>query len=329
MHPNTPGDQVCMRYTTLGSTGFQVSTLCLGTMTFAREADASAAHGIYHRCREAGVNFVDCADIYSEGAAERLLGEIIRNDRDSLVLTSKVGMQGGLGHGNIVARVERSLRNLQTDRLDVYFCHRFDPDVPVEETLGSLDALVRAGKIRAIGVSNWAAWQIALALGTGRSAGLSAIQVIQPMYNLAKRTAEIEILPLAAARNLGVITYSPLGGGLLTGKYDGAATADSRLKNLDTYSRRYADQANFEIARRLTAYARTAGVHPATLAVAWVAAHPAVTAPIIGARSVEQLEPALAAGEYTMGPEEWRVLAGLTPPVPPATDRSEETPVHP
>jgi aryl-alcohol dehydrogenase-like predicted oxidoreductase len=316
-----------MRYTTLGSTGFQVSSLCLGTMTFAREADPAAARSIYQRCREAGVNFIDCADIYSEGAAERLLGEIIRDERDSLVITSKVGMQGGLGRDNIAARVERSLRNLQTDRLDVCFCHRFDPDVPVEETLGALDSLVQAGKIRAIGVSNWAAWQIALALGAGRSLGLACIQVIQPMYNLAKRTAEIEILPLARAQNLGVITYSPLGGGLLTGKYDGAASADSRLNSLDTYSRRYAEQVNFDIARRLAEHARATGVHPATLAVAWVAAHPAVSAPIIGARNVGQLEPALAAAGYTMSAEEWRLLAGFTPPVPPATDRTEEAPV--
>jgi aryl-alcohol dehydrogenase-like predicted oxidoreductase len=208
--------------------------------------------------------------------------------------------------------------------LDVYFCHRFDQATPVEQTLRALDGLVRSGKIRCYGVSNWAAWQIARSLGDCGAWGITPIQVVQPMYSLAKRTAEIELLPMARAENLGVISYSPLGGGLLTGKYSAAGSQGGRLRTLSTYARRYADRVHYETAERLMSYAAERGISPVTLAVAWAGAHPGITAPIIGARNLEQLRPALAAVDYVMSPEEWTRIASMTPPVPPPTDRAEE-----
>jgi aryl-alcohol dehydrogenase-like predicted oxidoreductase len=176
-----------------------------------------------------------------------------------------------------------------------------------------------------VGVSNWPAWRIARTLGDTERLGLAPIQVIQPMYNLAKRTAETEILPMARAERLDVITYSPLGGGLLTGKYvGGRAPAQGRLLANKRYTARYAAQTCHDVAERFCAYAARPGVRPVTLAVAWVKAHPAITAPIIGARNVEQLEPSLAAGEYEMSAEQWSEISALTPPVPVATDRDEE-----
>ena len=314
-----------MQYRSLGKTGFSVSSLCMGTMTFSREADEAESARIYQECREAGINFFDCANVYSQGAAERTLGRLIAGERDDLVITSKVGMDRGLSAGTIESCIDESLKNLATDRLDVYFCHRFDEKTPVEETLRALDHLVRKGKILSIGVSNWAAWQIGLALGRADRWGIAGIAVLQPMYSLAKRTDEIEILPLAQAENLGVISYSPLGGGLLTGKYlqDGDGS-ERRLAVSDLYARRYAEETNRDIARNLFEYAGRAGVSPVTLAVAWAGRHPGVTAPIIGARNLDQLRPALAAAAYEMSDEEYAYLSTLTPPVPPATDRSED-----
>ncbi len=321
-----------MQYTTLGRTGVEVSRLCFGTMSFGGDADEATSARLFAHCRNAGVNFFDSANVYSKGRAEEILGRLIRGCRDELVITSKVcgqtgpgGNDRGLSRRHIMMQIEGSLRRLGTDRLDVYFCHQVDDRPALEQTLRAVDDLVRQGKVLYAGVSNWSAWQTCRALGAADRLGLERIQVLQPMYNLAKRTAEIEILPLAAAEGLGVISYSPLGGGLLTGKYTATQRdAQGRLATNPRYAARYAEPLHYEIAERFVAYAAGAGVNPATLAVAWVKAHPAITAPILGARSVEQLEPALAAGEYQMSAQQWRDIAALTPPVPLATDRSEE-----
>lgn len=319
-----------MEYKLLGKTGVTVSTLCFGTMTFGREADAETSARLFALCLDAGINFFDCADIYADGRSEEILGELIRGRRDELVITSKVGMPSGPDHNAlglsrryIMRRVETSLRRLGTDTIDIYFCHTYDGRPHLHETLRALDDLVRQGKIRYAGVSNWPAWRTARALGECDRLGLSPIHVLQPMYSLAKRTAEVEILPMALAERLGVISYSPLGGGLLTGKYT-SETAAGRLATNPMYAERYALARSLGIANRFAEYAQAKGVHPATLAVAWVKAHPAITAPIIGARSAEQLEPSLAAADYTMTRQEWEEIAALTPPVPIATDRDEE-----
>jgi len=323
-----------MEFRYLGSTGVQVSRLCMGTMTFGREADRVTAAAIYARCREAGVNFFDCANGYAGGESERILGELIAGHRDEVIITSKVHFPvgpdrnaRGSSRRHIMMAVEDSLRRLNTDRIDVYFLHHWDDAVPIEDTLRALDDLVSQGKIVYPGASNFAAWQIAKALGISAREGWAPFRVLQPMYNLVKRQAEVEILPLARAENLGVISYSPLGGGLLTGKYGaqpGAVTSAGRITENAMYAKRYGQEWVYQAAQAFTAFAGQRGVHPVTLAVAWVAAHPAITAPIIGARSLEQLAPALAALDIAMTPDLYAGLCALTPTPPPATDRSEE-----
>ena len=221
--------------------------------------------------------------------------------------------------------MEGSLRRLGTDRIDLYFAHTFDPLTPMEETLRALDDLVAAGKILCTGVSNWAAWQIAKALGISALHGLARFECIQPMYSLVKRQAEVEILPLAQAERMGVISYSPLGSGLLSGKYGKTAQPEQgRLVENRMHRTRYSDPEYLDVVERFTAHAQARGLHPATLAVAWAMSHPALTAPIIGARNPEQLEALLKAADVAMAPE-WRAeISALSPEPPPATDRSEE-----
>ena len=214
-----------MKYRILGKTGVQVSQLCFGTMSFGGDADTETSAAMFHRCREVGINFFDCANVYVGGRSEEILGKLIADCRDEIVLTSKVGVTtggdvnaGGLLRRHIMLAVEDSLKRLGTDRLDLYFVHIFDAKTPIEGTLRALDDLVHQGKILYPAVSNWAAWQIARALGISAREGLARFECIQPMYNLVKRQAEVEILPLAQAEQMGVISYSPLGGGLLDNK---------------------------------------------------------------------------------------------------------------
>lgn len=345
-----------MRYKYLGNTGLQVSGLCMGTMTFGKEADRETSAAIYKTCRDRGVTFFDCANGYAGGESERILGDLMQGHRNDLVITSKVYFPvgpdknaRGANRRHIMGAVEDSLKRLKTDRLDVYFLHHWDDTVPLEDPLRALDDLVSQGKILYPAVSNYAAWQIAKALGISAKNGWAPFRVVQPMYNLLKRQAEVEILPLAQAENLGVISYSPLGGGLLTGKYGtgkpkigtgenktpsnqgvGTSTVDStapqgRIEVNEIYAKRYGDGDLRLQAQDFAAFAREQGYHPATLAIAWVAANPAITAPIIGARNLEQLEPALAAAEFPMTAELYAQLSSLTPNPPLATDRSEET----
>jgi aryl-alcohol dehydrogenase-like predicted oxidoreductase len=321
-----------MEYRALGRTGVMVSQLCFGTMSFGAEADESMSKLMFHRCRDAGINFFDCADVYGKGRAEEILASLIADCRDDIVLTSKAhGQMGddinarGLSRRHIMLAVEDSLRRLKTDRLDLYFAHKFDSLADLELTLRAFDDLVSQGKILYPAVSNWAAWQIATALGISKSEALARFECMQPMYNLVKRQAEIELLPLAQAENIAVIPYNPMGAGLLSGKYGSERKPDSgRLVKNSMYMKRYSLDTYYDIAERFTAYAKKREVHPATLAVAWVMSHPAVTAPIIGARNVEQLEASLAAADLEMS-EDWRAeITALSIAPTPATDRLEE-----
>lgn len=321
-----------MNYVLLGRTGVKVSELCFGTMSFGATADEAESKRMFQRCLDAGINFFDCANVYAGGRSEEILGDLIQGIRDELVITSKVFGRvgkdvnaGGLSRRHITRAVEDSLRRLKTDRLDLYFVHQFDRNTPIEEVVRALDDLVQAGKIVYPAVSNWAAWQIMKALGISYREGLARFECIQPMYNLVKRQVEVEILPLAQAEQLGVIPYSPLGGGLLTGKYTTKERpAQGRLVENDMYMKRYGVDFYYEVAEKFSEHARARGVHPATLAVAWVLHHPAVTAPIIGARNVEQLEASLAAVEVEMTDEWWQEISNLSYTPPPATDRLEE-----
>jgi aryl-alcohol dehydrogenase-like predicted oxidoreductase len=321
-----------MEYRILGRTGVKVSCLCLGTMGFGDKADEKASAAMFHRCREAGINFFDTADRYSGGRSEEFLGKLIPGCRDEIILNSKVGNPAGKdlnargsSRRHIMNSIDGSLRRLRTDHLDLYFLHSYDPQTSAEETLRALDDLVRQGKILYPAISNWAAWQIATALGISAREGLARFQCVQPMYNLVKRQAEVEIFPLARFEKLGVIPYSPLGGGLLTGKYGTRSRPEEgRLVKNQQYTRRYGDPVYFEIAERLQQHAKERGVLPAPLALAWVMTHPAVTAPIIGPGNMEQLETYLSALQIQITPE-WRAeISALSLEPPLATDRREE-----
>ncbi len=321
-----------MQFRILGRTGVKVSQLCFGTMSFGAEADEATAAAMFKRCREIGINFFDCANSYSTGRAEEILGKLATSERNELVLTTKVcspmgkGVNDrGLSRRHIMLQVEASLRRLKTDRIDLLFVHHFDRDTPMEETLRALDDLVEQGKILYPGVSNWSAWQIAKAHGVAAREHLARFECIQPMYNLVKRQAEVEILPFAQSEQVGVIPYSPLGGGLLSGKYSTKDKPEQgRLVQNKMYNKRYGEGMYYEIAENFTTHAQSRGLHPATLAIAWVMAHPGITAPIIGARNVEQLEASLAAVDVPMTPAWWQEISALSYEPPLATDRSEE-----
>jgi len=321
-----------MEYKFLGKTGVKVSRLCLGTMSFGKEADEAGSGAMFRFCREKGINFFDCADLYQAGRAEEILGRLIRDCREEVVITSKAYFATspdvnamGASRRHIRYAVEASLRRLATDRIDLYFIHRFDDRTPIEETLRALDDLVKQGKILYPGASNFAAWQVEKALGISAREGLAPFACIQPMYNLVKRQAEAEILPMAQAETLGVIPYSPLGGGLLSGKYGPEKRPDfGRLVDNKMYGTRYGFDWMLETADRFTAFARERGFHPASLAVAWAGSHPAVTAPIIGGRNVEQIAIAVASQDIDMNPELRAEVSAFSPEPPPATDRTEE-----
>jgi len=321
-----------MKYRLLGRTGVQVSELCFGTMSFGDTADEKMSAAMFNRCREVGINFFDCANGYAGGKSEKILGELIQDCRDEVIITSKVFFKqadhvngGGSSRFHIRQQIESSLKRLNTDYIDVYFIHNFDPLTPIDSVVRTLDDLVRQGKILYPALSNWAAWQIMKAIGIAEAEKLTRVEVLQPMYNLVKRQAEVEILPMAEAEQVAVIPYSPLGGGLLTGKYTKSKRPDvGRIVDNKMYGTRYGVDRYFEIAENFTEYANEKGIHPVSLAVAWVNNHPGVTAPIIGARNLEQLEPSLDAVNIDMTPEMYAEISALSDTPPPANDRLEE-----
>jgi aryl-alcohol dehydrogenase-like predicted oxidoreductase len=326
------GGGYTMIYRTLGKTGIQVSNICFGAMSFGGIADEETSFAMFNRCREAGINFFDCADVYAGGRSEEILGKCIAGIRDELVITSKFCLPMGSGvnskgmsRRHMMLSVENSLKRLNTDRLDVYFVHHFDSTTAMEETIRGLDDLQQQGKILYPAVSNWAAWQIAKALGISNKEALARFECIQPMYNLVKRQAEVEILPLAQSEQIGVISYSPLAAGLLSGKYNQSVKPEQgRFIDHQGTQDRYADQINYDVADRFNKFATEYGAHPASLAIAWVMANPAITAPIIGARNMEQLKPLLAALDVNMTPDLRKEISAMSITPPPATDRAEE-----
>ena len=318
-----------MKFKPLGRTGVQVSQLCFGTMSFGGDADEAMSARMYQACRDAGINFFDSADAYNKGRSEEILGRLMRADRENLVVATKcftpmgadLNARGG-SRRHVTRAVEASLKRLQTDRVDVLFLHQIDPLTPLEETLRAFEDLVRAGKVLYPGLSNHAAWQTQAALDLQERHGWSRLQILQPMYNLVKRQAEVEILPMAQANGLAVIPYSPGGGGLLSGKYSSHQTG--RLSTNKMYEARYAEPWMHETAEAFAGLCRKHGLHPMSAAVAWVGAHPAVTAAIIGARSVEQLQASLDSVKVDMNSELRAEMAALSRTPPPATDRLEE-----
>ena len=299
--------------------GRAVSRFSFGAMQFGGTADAAVSGEIYGVCREAGINFFDTAYGYTEGRSERIIEDLIAPERDDVFLATKCAYSGASA-AVIEAEFSESRRRLKTDVVDLLYIHRWDDRVPLEESLGVLAGFVTAGSVRYLGLSNFAAWQVMKAVRIGAGLGVS-ITVLQPMYNLVKRQAEVELLPMAEAEGFAVCPYSPLGGGLLTGKY--GAGGDGRLSTNAQYASRYREDWMHRCATALGEVAGGLGVAPATLAVAWVARHKGVFGPIISARSVNQVKPSLAGMDFVMDDALYERLSALSPTPPPATDRTE------
>lgn len=296
---------------------------CFGTMQFGGTADEAASRALYDACRAAGISFFDTAHVYNEGRAETLLGKFAAAERDRLVIATKIGMEAGGCSGESIAReFEESRTRLGMDFIDILYLHKFDGNTPLEESFEALATLKNAGKIGRIGLSNFAAWQVMKAARVAAGFDLQ-ISILQPMYNLVKRQAEVELLPMAASEGFAVAPYSPLGGGLLTGKY-AAQGGNGRLATDPRYKARYGLDWMHRSAADLAQLGAEIGVHPATLAVAWVAHNPAVTAPILSARSSEQLQPSLDAMHFKMDNTLYARICALSPTPAPATDRLEE-----
>jgi aryl-alcohol dehydrogenase (NADP+) len=305
-----------MRHVKFGATGLRVSQLCLGTMTFGLQCDARQSEAILDAAAEGGVDFLDAADVYplgggveTAGRTEAIVGAWLQGKRHDYILATKcVGQMGpkpwdqGMSRKHIVEAIEASLRRLGTDYVDLYQLHGYDPSTPIDEALEALDGIVKAGKARYVGVSNWPAYKLARALGRGEVKNLTRIDSVQPRYNLLFRTFERDLLPLCAEEGVAVIPYNPLAGGMLTGKHsrEGGPEQGGRFtlgRAGAMYQQRYWKDAEFATVEALRPIAREAGMSLATLAVRWVLSNPAITAPIIGASRPEQLRDSLDAAE--------------------------------
>jgi aryl-alcohol dehydrogenase-like predicted oxidoreductase len=305
----------------VSANGTALSRLCFGAMQFGGKADATASAEMYAACRAAGVTIFDTAHTYTGGASEKILGELVRPERDSVFLVTKAAYTGGAGQLNLEKQIDESRARLGTDYIDLLYLHRWDPETDLKETFACLAKLQSEGTIRAIGVSNYAAWQVMKAQAVAQGLG-TRIDTIQPMYSLVKRQAEVELLPMAQDQQIAVFPYSPLAAGLLTGKYAKGGTG--RLTEDSRYAKRYSVPWMHSAATQLAEIAREEGIDAATLAVAWVNKNPAVTAPIISARSASQLEPALAAERYELSDALLEKITALSQTPAPATDRLEE-----
>ena len=318
-----------MKTKPLGRTGLQVSELCFGTMSFGGDADEATSAAMYKAVRDAGVNFFDCADEYNKGKSEEILGRLVKGHRENVILATKCHNAvsddvnaRGTSRRHVTRAVEASLKRLQTDRVEVLFLHRFDPLTPIDESMRALEDMVRAGKVLYPAVSNWSAWQTQRAVDLQERNNWARLQVLEPMYSLVKRQAEVEILPMAEANGIGVMPYSPAAAGILSGKYSGAASG--RIKTNKMYAARYGEPWIFEVAEKFVAFCGQKGLHPVSTAIAWVGAHPAITAPIIGARNLDQLKDSLNAVKVDMTPALRAEITALSRTPAPATDRLEE-----
>jgi aryl-alcohol dehydrogenase (NADP+) len=305
-----------MQHVKFGATGLRVSRLCLGTMTFGLQCDEAQSFAIMDAAAEGGVDFLDAADVYplggdthTAGRTEEIVGAWLKGKREDFILATKcVGPMGakpwdaGMSRKHVVSAIDASLRRLKTDYVDLYQLHAYDPTTSIDEALEALDMVVKAGKARYVGVSNWPAHKLARALGRGEVRNFVRIDSVQPRYNLLFRNFERDLLPLCDEEDVAVIPYNPLAGGVLTGKHtleapppQGGRFTLGRAGVM--YQQRYWKSAEFETVSALRAVAQEAGMSLATLAVRWVLSNPAITAPIIGASKPEQLRDSLDAAE--------------------------------
>ncbi|MEL7165542.1 MAG: aldo/keto reductase [Pseudomonadota bacterium] len=301
--------------------GTPLSPLTFGTMQFGDGADARASAAMFDASLAAGITHFDTAWVYTDGQSETLTGALTKPHREQLIIATKVAYQGGAGRKNILEQFDESQRRLDMDVIDILYLHRFDDDTDLAESFDALAHLQAAGRIRHIGVSNFAAWQIVKAQQIA-SRFDTRIDIVQPMHNLVKRQAEVEIFPACVDHGIEIAPYSPLGGGLLTGKY--ASGGVGRLSENSRYAARYGEPWMHDTARALAELAAGLETDPATLAVAWAMFHLARPRPIVSARSAEQLAPSLAAASLPMNSALYDQISALTRTPPPATDRIEE-----
>jgi aryl-alcohol dehydrogenase-like predicted oxidoreductase len=322
-----------MEYRTLGKSGLRVSVLTMGTMTFGGRGgfaqvgstDVDQARRQVDMCLDAGINLIDTADVYSGGLAEDILGVVLRGRRDDVLVATKVRMtmgrgpnDAGLSRHHVITGCEASLRRLGTDHIDLYQVHEWDGQTPLEETLEALDLLVSAGKVRYVGASNYASWQLMKALGTSERLGLPRFVSQQIYYSLQGREAEYELIPLAVDQGLGVLVWSPLAGGLLSGKYRRGQQPPEGSRGLTDWNEPpvYDQEGLYDIIEVLVKLAEQRGVSAAQVALAYTLAKPAVTSLVIGARTDEQLADNLAAADLTLSDDERSQLdAASAPPL--------------
>lgn len=319
-----------MEHLQLGRTGLPVSRLCLGTMTFGLQCDDATSFSILDAAAEAGITFLDTADVYplggdraTVGRTEEIVGRWLTGHRDDYIVATKcVGpMSGrrwdrGASRKHIVEAVDASLRRLGTDRIDLFQLHSPDPATPIDETLQALDDMVQQGKVLYVGCSNFPAWELARALGRSEVLGTVRFDCVQPRYNLLYRRNELELFPLCEQEGVGVIPYNPIAGGLLSGKHQGdSPPPDGRFtlgSAAQRYQERYWHQLEFDTIEALRPVAAEAGMSMVTMAVAWCLAQPAVTSPIIGASKPEQLADSVAALDVTLDSDLLARLDDLT-----------------
>ncbi|WP_296420059.1 aldo/keto reductase [Pseudooctadecabacter sp.] len=301
--------------------GAPLAPAAYGTMQWGGTADRAAAQAMFANCLDAGITHFDTAHLYTEGRSEEMLGELA-GARDDLFVATKAAYDQPATAANLQTSVDLSRRRLQRDVIDLLYLHRFDPTTPLDQTFAALASLQQAGTIRYIGVSNFAAWQVMKAQGIAAGLG-TRIDALQPMMNLVKRQVEVELLPVAADQDIQVCAYSPLGGGLLTGKY-AVTGADGRLAFDDRYAARYGQGWMHEAAVGLAEIAAGLGVPATTVAVAWLRRHAPQVHPILSARSADQLAPSLAGLDLTLDAATYEAITALSPTPPPATDRIEE-----
>jgi aryl-alcohol dehydrogenase-like predicted oxidoreductase len=321
-----------MQYATLGQTGLIVSRLSFGAMTFTAgdrsfgtvyKTEAAEAQALVDRSLEAGINFFDTADGYANGQSETLLGQALKPHRDDVVITSKVGFrsgasltQSGLNRRHILWSADQTLKRLGTDWLDVYVAHREDPHTPLEETLEAMDALVRSGKVRYLGFSNWSAWKVAAAMELQKANGWAPFTHGQMNYSLLGRDVERDVIPMMARYGLGLTAWSPLASGFLSGKYTRETLSDpeNRFSGFDVLP--FDKEAGFKLVERMRAIGQAHGATVAQVALAWLLAKPAVTSVILGASKRHQLDDNLGAADLVLTAAELAELDAATTPPP-------------
>ena len=309
-----------MQLRRLGNSGLKVSAIGLGTNTFGGTADRDTTIEIVHKAIDLGVTFVDTADMYARGRSEELIGEALEGRRHQVILATKCGMpmsdspfETGLSYRWIMTSIEASLRRLKTDYVDLYQAHRPDADTPIEESVRAMDDAVRQGKVRYVGCSNYAAWQLAQALGVQKANGLAPWVSAQNRWNLIEGLDDPHLLPAAAELGVGIIPYTPLASGILTGKYRAgeAPAAGTRAGDLPGVRQRLTD-AKLDVVGRLKPWAEARGRSTAELAIAWLLAHQDVSTVIVGARSAAQLASNVTAVDWTLSAQERDEVAALT-----------------